>query len=101
MGSMFDNCSSLTSLDLSSFDTGNVTDMSAMFANRGNLKTIYVGDNWSTQKVTSSDAMFDGCEMLCGGKGTKYIPGKVTAEYAHVDEGESNPGYLTQKGNTN
>lgn len=33
MGQMFQDCTSLTSLDLSSFDTGNVTTMQKLFKN--------------------------------------------------------------------
>ena len=43
MSSMFADCSSLTSLNLSSFDTSSVTNMSAMFAATSNLASITVG----------------------------------------------------------
>ena len=39
---MFDRCTSLTSLDLSSFDTSNVTNMEYMFRKCGSLTTIKV-----------------------------------------------------------
>ena len=32
---------------------------------------------------------------LVGGKGTKYNDSNVDYQYAHIDEGESNPGYFT------
>ena len=35
MSYMFSECSSLTTLDLSKFDTGNVTDMNSMFQKCG------------------------------------------------------------------
>ena len=35
---MFNNCLNLTNIDLSSFDTKNVTNMSAMFYECSNLK---------------------------------------------------------------
>ena len=35
---MFSNCSSLTNLDLSNFNTQNVTDMNDMFCDCGSLK---------------------------------------------------------------
>jgi surface protein len=37
---MFSNCSSLTSLDLSNFDTSNVTDFTNIFANTSKLTNI-------------------------------------------------------------
>ena len=37
---MFDGCSGLTSLDLSGWDTSNVTDMRGMFNGCSKLKTI-------------------------------------------------------------
>ena len=40
MNSMFDNCSALTSLDLSGWNTSNVTDMGYMFRGCSALKTI-------------------------------------------------------------
>ena len=49
MAAMFHNCSSLKALDLSNFNTKKVTGMVNMFLNATNLQTIYVGPNWSTQ----------------------------------------------------
>ncbi len=37
---MFYNCSSLTSLNLSNFNTNNVNDMSSMFYNCSNLTSL-------------------------------------------------------------
>lgn len=39
--------------------------------------------------------MFNGCNTLIGGRGTKYNSSHIDAEYAHIDGGTSNPGYLT------
>ena len=48
MRSMFYNCNSLTSLDLSNFNTQNVTDMSYMFSNCNSLifKIIKIINNY-------------------------------------------------------
>ena len=97
MYSMFYRCSSLTSLDLSSFNTANVTNMSWMFYNCENLKTIYVREGWNTSKVKNSNSMFGGCLKLEGGSGTTYNDSHITANYAHIDGGVANPGYLTYK----
>ena len=95
---MFYGCSSLTSLDLSSFNTGNVTAMDWMFADCSALTTIKVGSGWSTSNVTSSDAMFLDSNHLVGGNGTTYNSSHTDASYAHIDGGSSNPGYLTGDG---
>lgn len=61
MGYMFRNCHALTSLDLSSFDTSNVVNMSQMFKGDANLKTIYAtSGKWNTSGVDVSD-MFTSC----------------------------------------
>ena len=99
MSAMFYDCSSLTSLDLSSFNTANVTDMRYMFSECSGLTRIYVGSGWSTASVTltNSEYMFRGCESLVGGKGTTFDENHIDKTYAHIDGGESNPGYLTEK----
>ena len=96
---MFNGCNGLTSLDLSSFNTSKVTYMTFMFADCTNLRTIYVGDGWSTAAVgLYSDDMFNGCTSLVGGMGTTYDENHVDKTYAHIDGGPSNPGYFTEKG---
>ena len=96
MLNMFNSCSSLTTLDLSSFDTRNVTTMYYMFVWCSKLKTIYVGNNWSTSKLTTKEVMFGGCDVLKGGQGTTYNNIDVYSDYAHIDGGTSNPGFFTQ-----
>ena len=101
MSDMFANCSSLTSLDLSGWNTSNVTIMSTMFENDSHLTTVYVGDNWSTENVSSSDSMFSSCDSLVGGAGTTYDYNNDDKTYARVDGGESNPGYFTYRNPVN
>lgn len=60
MDYMFDSCSSLESLDLSSWDTSKVTNMEQMFCRCSNLKTIYVDQNLWKRAYTSTN-MFSGC----------------------------------------
>lgn len=98
MSSMFSQCESLTSLDVSNFNTSNVTNMSGMFNYCSNLATIYASNSWSTANVTDSENMFYGCTNLVGRAGTTYDSSHTDASYAHVDEGSSNPGYLTGDG---
>ncbi len=93
---MFYGCSGLTDLDLSQFNTGNVTDMSYMFCESSSLTTIYVGNGWSTEKVENGEKMFY-CTRLVGGSGTQYNWDYTGLDYAHIDGGPENPGYLTYK----
>ena len=51
MTGMFDTCSGLTTLDVSNFNTSNVTEMEAMFAGCSNLKSIDIS-NFDTRNVT-------------------------------------------------
>ena len=98
MSQLFYSCSSLTNLDLSSFNTSQVTSMDAMFNRCNNLRTVYVGNGWSTAAVTNSTSMFYGCTSLVGGQGTTYSSSNPTDKtYAHIDGGTSNPGYFTDK----
>ena len=66
MSEMFYGCIRLTSVDLSSFNTANVTYMTDMFYNCSMLETIYVGNGWSTNKVSLSNGMFTSCSSLPG-----------------------------------
>ncbi|MBQ5311102.1 MAG: BspA family leucine-rich repeat surface protein [Oscillospiraceae bacterium] len=96
MYAMFGKCSSLTSLDLSSFDTGSVADMRSMFDGCSSLGTVIVSSKWSTARVSRSDYMFGGCTSLKGGAGTYYDPLNMNnASYAHIDGGLRDPGYFT------
>ena len=63
MGWIFYGCSTLTTLDISSFDTSNVTDMDRMFSGCGSLISIDV-TNFNTSQVTDMYGMFDGCESI-------------------------------------
>jgi len=97
MDLLFSDCTGLTSLDLSSFNTSKVTSMYAMFYNSTNLRTIYVGNGWSTAAVTGSTEMFNYCTSLVGSQGTTYDANHIDKTYAHIDGGPSNPGYFTEK----
>lgn len=62
-GGFFSNFSALTSMDLSDFDTSNVTDMNSMFGGCNNLISIDLS-SFKTSKLTSITAMFAGCINL-------------------------------------
>ena len=95
ISSMFAGCNSLTSLDLSGFNTTKVEDMGNAFSRCNLLKTIYVSDKWTITDATYGYEMFTECTNLVGGAGTKYDGMHTDQTYAHIDGGESNPGYLT------
>ena len=96
MREMFASCESLTELDLRSFNTSKVTMMWGMFQGCSHLKTIIVGPGWTTSALTDEGhEMFAGCTSLVGEKGTTYSDEHFDADYAHVDGGPNNPGYLT------
>ena len=63
MKSMFGACSSLSSLDLSTFDTGSVTNMYSMFYLCTSLKNLKV-NGFDTHKVTNMAQMFGCCINL-------------------------------------
>ena len=112
---MFSLCDALTEIDLSSFDTAAVVNMGRIFCNSINLEKIYVSDKWSIEQLLdeifitadgkvfkNNGEIFVSCYKLVGGAGTAYATthldystNTVDTIYAHIDEGPSNPGYLT------
>ena len=68
MGHMFEECNDLTKLNFSNFDTSKVTDMRWMFNNCCNLTTLDLS-SFDTSKVKHMNAMFWGCSSLTTIKG--------------------------------
>ena len=62
-GNMFAYCTSLTSLDLSNFDTSNVREMIGMFVYCTSLTSLDLS-NFDTSKVISFDWMVANCSSL-------------------------------------
>ena len=60
---MFYECSNITNIDLSCFDTKNVTNMSYMFFNCSNLKNIDLS-SFNTENVINMSRMFSYCSSL-------------------------------------
>ena len=60
---LFYNLSKLTTLDMSVFNTSNVTNMSAMFSNCSALTSLNVS-GFNTSNVTGMRSMFNGCSAL-------------------------------------
>ena len=61
---LFANCRELKSLNLSSFNTSNVTDMYSMFVLCNNLTEIIGIEHLNTSNVTNMSGMFSGCSGL-------------------------------------
>ena len=66
MSSMFDGCSRLSNLDISSFNTSNVTNMSKMFKECLYLSNLDLS-NFNTQNVTDMSSMFEQCHIYADG----------------------------------
>ena len=84
---MFYGCSSLTNLDLNSFNTTNVTNMSMMFSmdlmsnDYMKLENIVFGKNFNTSKVTTMSNMFYGCDNLIRLDLTSFDTSNITSYY--------------------
>lgn len=79
MNNMFRSCSALESLDLSMFNTENVTSMPNMFNGAKKLKTLNVS-SFNTEKVKNMGHMFTDCSNLTSldlssfnTKGVEYV----------------------------
>ena len=90
MSRMFNNCTSLVSLDLSNFDTRNVTSMYAMFCMwnidsdsvlENNLSSIIFGKNYITSNVTNMRSMFAGLNKLQNLDVSNFDTSNVTTMY--------------------
>ena len=81
MESMFDGCSSLTSLNLSSFNTQNVTDMYGMFDGCSSLTSLNLS-SFNTQNVTSMGFMFEYCSSLTSLNLSSFNTQNVTDMFA-------------------
>jgi surface protein len=75
MSYMF-NLTHLTSLDLSNFDSSNVTNMRSMFEDCRNLTSIDLS-NFDTSNVGNTYAMFSGCRSLTTLDLTSFDTSKV------------------------
>ena len=67
MSYRFYNCYSLKNLNLSNFNTQNVTNMIDMFSGCNSLTNLNLS-NFNTHNVTNMEFMFSDCESLKKGK---------------------------------
>ena len=78
MRGMFSGMRNLTTLDLSNFDTSKVTDMSFMFGSMSNLTTLDLS-NFNTSKATNMSEMFLGMANLTSLNLSSFDTSKVTS----------------------
>ena len=103
MSEMFYGMSSLTTLDLSNFNTSQVTDMGNIFyledkdMSKDKLETIYVNNDFNTDRPMVSSGMFKNRKKLRGGNGS-YLADPSTANktWLRVDRPGVH-GYFTRK----
>ena len=74
---MFSGCSALTSIDVSKWDTSNVTNMGSMFSDCYALTSLDVS-KWDTSNVTNMGNMFSGCSALTSLDVSKWDTSNVT-----------------------
>ena len=80
---MFSFCSSLTSLDVTSFDTSNVTDMTSMFINCLSLTSLDV-TSFNTSNVTNMNGMFYNCSSLTSLNVSSFNTSNVTDNMSYM-----------------
>ena len=61
---MFESCSQLTSLDVSSFNTAKTDNMNAMFFGCSSLFFLKFGNNFDSDHVSNKKHMFGKCLAL-------------------------------------
>ena len=67
MSEMFCDCTSLETINLSTFDTSKVTNMSKMFCNCESLIELNL-ENFDVNKVTNMKNMFENISKTCNPK---------------------------------
>ena len=86
MNNMFYYCTGLKTVDISNFNTQAVKNMDSMFGYCTNLATIYVGDNFVTTNASSSNNMFNNCQLLKGAL-PEYNANKTDRRFANYKTG--------------
>ena len=92
MSSMFKDCQSLCSIDLTGFNVSNVTNAGSMFSGCTALKAIYVSDTFALPSGCEGTDMFNGCTSLPDFDATRTGTAKAIFR--------ENGGYLLHIGST-
>jgi surface protein len=74
---MFEGCSSLTSINFANFDTSKVTFMGGMFLNCYSISSLDLS-NFDTSKVIFMDSMFENCTSLTSLNLSNFLTSDVT-----------------------
>lgn len=77
MNHMFENCSSLTKLNLSNLNTRKVTNMGSMFSGCKSLTSLNLA-NFNTEQVRDMSFMFSECSSLTELNLSNFTTGQVT-----------------------
>ena len=80
MHAMFEDCSGLTTLDVSKFNTANVTHMTYMFSGCSGLTSLNLS-NFNTANVEYMFYMFNGCKSLTSLDLSSFNTAKVVSMY--------------------
>ena len=80
MSWMFNECSSLSSLDLSTFNTSSVTNMNGMFADCSSLSSLDLS-TFDTSSVTNMNGMFADCSSLSSLNLSTFNTSSVTSMF--------------------
>ena len=81
MYKMFNYCEKLTSIDVSNFNTSKVTNMWGMFSECYSLTSIKGLENFNTSQVTSMNNMFSSCRSLTSLDASNFDTSQVTIMY--------------------
>lgn len=81
MNCFFEGDTNLKKVDISTFDTTNVTGMLGMFADCNSLTEINFGDSFTTSKVTRMEGMFINCQSLTEIDLSNFDTSKATEMY--------------------
>ena len=90
MVSMFDGCSGLTSLDVSNFNTSKVKDMRYVFEDCSSLTSLDVS-NFNTENVEQMEGLFRNCTGLTSLDVSRFNTAKVksmTGNPEYVPDGD-------------
>ncbi len=77
MSAMFQMCSSLENVGVTSWDTSRVTDFADMFRECSSLSSLDAG-NWDMSNATTLRSMFNGCSSLTSLDVSNWDVGEVT-----------------------
>lgn len=97
IGGMFAEMPNIRVLDLTGWDTSNVTNFNYLFRKASSLETIYASTSFVTNLSGQTGSnVFSDCNSLVGGAGTLYNTSYTNKTYARIDGLNGLPGYFTE-----